>query len=132
MALCTEEGNVTGKLAVAPAFTVEVADVKVGPVVGPDAESTSNWKVLELPPPGAGVDTAIASETPPLPMFAAGTCAVSCVALTNVVVSADDPQFTVEPVVKPVPMTVSVKAAPPAGVNPGEIPLTTGAGLSTV
>jgi hypothetical protein len=47
------------------------------------------------------------------------------------VVRADVPQYTVEPVVNPVPVTVSVKAAPLALVNAGEIPLISGVGFGT-
>jgi hypothetical protein len=50
----------------------------------------------------------------------AGTAAVSCVALTYVVVSAVLPHCTVEPETKFVPLTVSVNAAPPAVVEAGE------------
>ena len=51
-------------------------------------------------------------ETLPAPVIAlAGTDAVSCVALTNFVVSGELFHTTVAPEVKPVPLTVRVKAA---------------------
>jgi hypothetical protein len=50
----------------------------------------------------------------------AGTAAVSCVALTKVVVRAVPFQFTVAPETKLVPLIVSVKAALPAVIDAGE------------
>ncbi len=44
----------------------------------------------------------------------AGTAALNCVALANVVANGDPFHCTVEPERKPVPVTVSVKAGPPA------------------
>jgi hypothetical protein len=51
---------------------------------------------------------------PPLAISAAGTAAVTCMPLTNVVVSAAPFQFTTALLRKFVPFTVSVNAAPPA------------------
>ena len=65
-----------------PGATVAAADVNVGPVADPDAESTSNCKAFEVPPPGAGVSTVIASVVPAVAISAAGTCAVIWIALT--------------------------------------------------
>lgn len=62
-------------------------------------------------------------------MLFAGTEAVSCVALTNVVVRAVLPQYIVEPEMKPAPFTVKVNAAPPALVNAGDMFERLGAGL---
>jgi hypothetical protein len=45
------------------------------------------------------------------------------------VASAEVPQYTVDPAVNPDPLTVIVKAAPPALVNAGDVPLITGVGL---
>jgi hypothetical protein len=53
-------------------------------------------------------------------MSGAGTCAVSCVAETNVVVRADPFQFTTELLMRPVPFTVNVNAPPPAVAEAGE------------
>src|SRR5438067_9127835 len=52
-------------------------------------------------------------------MRAGGTVAVSCVAETNVVVSAVPLHLTVEPATKLVPFTVSVNCGPPAVVQVG-------------
>ena len=62
----------------------------------------------------------------------AGTAAVSCVAETKVVVRAVPLKFTTEPLRKPVPFTVSVKPALPAGVVAGAMVLMVGAGSVTV
>jgi hypothetical protein len=58
--------------------------------------------------------------------------AVTCVALTNVVVVAVPLKLTVEPETKFVPLTVSVKAAPPAVALVGESEVIVGEGKSTV
>jgi hypothetical protein len=87
--------------------------------------------VFEVPPPGAGVTT-VTGEVPAEAISEAVTGAVSCVALTYVVVSAVAPQLTVELAVKPVPLTESVKAAPLALAKAGERLLMTGAGLGSV
>src|SRR5205823_1965610 len=71
-----------------------------------------NVRATDVPPPGAGVNTVI-EAVPWLAMSAAGMLAVSCVALTNVVVRAAPFQRTVEAGTKPLPVTVSVRAAPP-------------------
>jgi hypothetical protein len=70
----------------------------------------------EVPPESVTVMLAV----PALAMSLAGTAAVSCVGLTYVVVSAVPFQFTVAPETKFVPVTVSVKAAPPAVIVEGE------------
>lgn len=67
----------------------------------------------------AGVAT-LTLAVPALVMRLAGTTAVSCVALTKVVVSAVLFQFTAAPETKFVPFTVSVNAAPPAVAEEGE------------
>lgn len=55
--------------------------------------------------------------------------AVSCVLLTRVVVLPEPFQRTTESEIYPVPVTVKVKAAPPAEAVDGEIELTVGTGL---
>ena len=97
-----------------PAVTVAVVEVNVGPVVDPDAEFTSNWYELEFAPPGPGVITVMAMVLPAVAMSIADICVVNWVALTYVVVGKDVPHIIIEPVVNPVPLTVSVKAALPA------------------
>ena len=59
----------------------------------------------------------------------AGTCAVSCVAETKVVVRFVPFQLTTEAEMKFVPCIVNVKAAPPAVAVLGEIEFRDGTGL---
>ncbi len=84
-----------------------------------------------VPPPGAGVNTVI-SAVPVATIFAAGTVAVNCVALTKVVANAVPFQLIVEPLIKLVPVAVNVNAALPALAEEGDIELNVGAGLSAV
>ena len=86
---------------------------------------------LEVPPPGAGVTT-VTEAVPAVAMSVAGMAAVSCVALTKVVVRAFPFQFTVEFAVKLFPLTVRVNAAPPAIAAFGLIELVVGAGVLAV
>lgn len=60
---------------------MKVATVKFGGVVLPvPAESTSNWKVFDVPPPGAG-DFTVTGVIPALEKSAAGTWTVRTVEL---------------------------------------------------
>ena len=59
----------------------------------------------------------------------AGTDAVSCVALTNFVVSGELFHSTVAPEVKPAPLTVSVKAALKATMEAGLSAVIEGGGV---
>jgi hypothetical protein len=85
----------------------------------------------------AGVDvapehvefTTVMEAVPALAMRMAGTTAVSCVAETNVVASADPFQFTVDVETKFVPFTVSVNCEPPGVTQVGLIELIVGAAL---
>src|ERR1035441_779388 len=97
-----------------------VSEPNVGGVVVPDEVSTSNCTELEVPPPGAGECTVMV-VVPALAISAAVTCAVSWVALTNCVSSAVVPQYTVEPLINLLPLTVRVKDAPPAIVYAGDM-----------
>lgn len=83
---------------------------------------------FDVPPPGAGLVT-VTAAVPVEVMAVAGIAAVSCVALTNVVVRDVPPKVTAEAAVKFVPLIVSVKAAPPAMALFGEIVLIVGARL---
>lgn len=87
---------------------------------------TLNKAALEVPPPGLTTVTLTVAtfETEP-----AVIAAVSFVALTNVVVNAPAPHFTVAPDRKPVPLTVRVKAAPPAVAELGLRLVIVGLGL---
>ena len=62
-------------------------------------------------------------------MSEAGMLAVTCVADTNVVVRLMPPKLTAEPVMNPVPLTVSVKAGPPAVAELGLRLVMVGAGF---
>ena len=63
---------------------------------------------------GTPFSTTVTLAGPAAAMRLAGTWAVNCVALTKVVVSALPFHWTTAPEAKPVPLTVRVKAAPPA------------------
>jgi hypothetical protein len=87
-----------------------------------------NAAVPDVPPPGAGLVT-VTCPVPAAAMSAAVIAAVNCVALTYVVVRLDPFQFTTEPLMNPVPATVSVKAAVPAVALAGDSVLIVGAVL---
>jgi hypothetical protein len=70
-------------------------------------------RALEVPPPGAGVNT-VTWAVPATAMSEAGIAAVNRVVETYVVVRFAPFHWMMEPLTKPVPLTVSVKAAPPA------------------
>src|SRR5262245_55692012 len=80
---------------------------------------------LEVPPVGAGFVT-VTWAVPAVPMSAAGIVAVSRVLLTNVVVRGALFHCTTEPETKLLPLTVKVKAAPPATVLLGDSALIAG------
>ena len=86
-----------------------------------------SW-LLEVPPPGAGLDT-VTLAVPAIAISAAAICAVSCVELTNVVVRAEEFQLTWEVDVKFVPVRVRVKAGRPAAELEGESWVIVGMGL---
>lgn len=131
--------NFTDELATKPVpLTVSV---KAGPpVVAVFGESevivgaglfTVNGEVVDVPPPGAGLVT-VTLNVPAVAMSGAAIEAVTCVAFTNVVVLAVPLKFTTEDELKFVPLTVNVKAAPPANVLVGESDVSVGNGLFTV
>jgi hypothetical protein len=85
----------------------------------------------EEPPPGAALTTVmlrLPAETTSL----AGIAAVSCVELTNVVVREEPLTSTTDPLTKPEPLTVNVKAPLPAVTLAGDTLVSDGAGLFTV
>ena len=84
---------------------------------------------LEVPPPGTGLKT-VTLAVPAVAMSAARIEAVTCVALTYVVVRPVPFQRTTELEMKLVPFTVRVKAAPPAVAELGLRPVVVGTGLS--
>src|SRR5688572_4617438 len=87
-----------------------------------------NVALPEVPPPGVGLNT-VTVRLPWLAMSLAEMLAVSCVADTKVVVRFEPFQRTVEAATKLVPLTVSVKAGPPAGVVFGASEPTVGTGF---
>jgi len=102
--------------------------VESGPAT--EKESIVKLPAAEAPPPGAGLFT-VALTTPPDDISDAGMAAVSCVALTKVVVSVLPLKPTADVETNPEPFTVRVKAAP-AGACVGVRLLIEGAGLLTV
>ena len=96
--------------------------------VGPETALIVNDRLADVPPPGAGFVTATVA-VPAVAISAAVMAAVSCVALTKIVVLATPLNFTTEVDTNPVPLTVSVKAAPPAVALVGEREVSVGAGL---
>jgi len=75
------------------------------------------------------------TRTPKLPtdtIKAAGTSAVSCVLLTNVVAKGKPLHATIEPDRKPPPPTVMVKSPPPATAKDGLREVKTGVGTNTL
>src|SRR3984893_7581947 len=86
---------------------------------------------FDVPPPG-GAFTTVTEAVPAAAMSAAEMEAVTLVLLENVVVRDDPFQSTTEPETKFDPLTVSVKAGPPAVALLGEIELIAGTGLLTV
>src|SRR5436190_1904523 len=108
-----------------------VTPVGVSPVSPGTGLFTVNVRAPEVPPPGAGV-TAVTCGVPAAATSAAAMAAVSCVALTNVVVRVAPFHLTVLPLTKPVPVTVSVKAALPADVLIGDRAARVGDELFTV
>ena len=84
-----------------------------------------------MPPPGDGLTT-VTLSVPAAEMSDAFIAAVSCDALTNVVIRGCPFHSTVEtPPTKPLPLTVSVKAAPPTSWLGGLKEVIAGAGLLT-
>jgi len=103
-------------------------------VVGESEPKVGNGSLIvnviaaDTPPPGAEFNT-VTAAVPPTAISMAGTTAVSCVPLTTVVASATPFHFTTVPATKFVPVSVSVKPAPPAFAVVGESIARTGCGL---
>jgi hypothetical protein len=91
----------------------------------------SNVSPLEVPPPGAGVET-VTVAVPAGATSAAVTAACKLVLETKVVVRGLPFHWTVEEEMKLLPVTVSVNAAPPAAAELGFSDVATGIGLPTV
>ena len=71
----------------------------------------------------------VTEAVPAVAMSLAGTAAVNCVALPNVVTNAVPFHFTTEALMKLVPVTVNVKAAPAAVAEEGCSAVSVGTGL---
>lgn len=87
-----------------------------------------NTDTLEVPPPGVPVKTVIFA-VPAEASKKALTDAVTCDVLKKVVGSAAPFQFTIDPLMKLVPVTVSVNAGSPAVALEGEIAEMEGTGF---
>jgi len=85
----------------------------------------------EVPPPGVGMNT-VTEAVPAVLMSAAVIVAVICVLLTKCVVCFFPFHITSEVETKLEPLAVSVKVAPPAVAEVGEIESRAGTGLSMV
>jgi hypothetical protein len=144
--LVTDEGVIAGldpKFIVAPVtkpvpvrVNVKAAPPAVAEVGAIDVSAgaeplIANMRVPDVPPPGAGFVT-VTVAVPAVAISAAVITAVSFVALTKVVVLAAPLNFTTDVDTKPVPLTVRVKAAPPAVALAGEREVSVGAGLLMV
>ena len=99
-------------------------------VVGAGLLKVKVW-AFEVPPPGAALNT-VTEAVPATARSAAVIAAVNLVEETKVVLRLVPFQFTLEPATKPEPLTVSVKAAPPAVPVVGLTLVVAGAGLLTV
>ena len=84
---------------------------------------------MEVPPPGVGLKT-VTLAVPVVAMSAARIEAVTCVEETYVVVRPEPFHLTTELEMKLVPLTVKVKAAPPAVADEGLRLVVVGTGLS--
>src|ERR1019366_1120868 len=90
--------------------------------------NTVNSTEVDAPPPGSGLKTKT-TPVPPLAMSLLRILALSCVELTNVVVRACPPKYTVVPETKFTPLTWSVNPALPAVTEDGETEEIMGTGL---
>ena len=116
--------------AAAPAVTL-VGEIDVSVGTGFGALATLKTTAVEVPPPGVGLIT-VTLALPAVAMSEARMAAVSCVALTKVVVFALPLNWTTDVETKFVPLTVRVNAAPPAVAPVGDSEVIAGAGLLTV
>ena len=89
---------------------------------------TANDTAFDVPPPGVGLNT-VTLAVPAVAMSAAVIAAVNWVPLTYVVGRSEPFQRTTELPMKPVPLTVSVKAGPPGVAEDGLRPVMVGTGV---
>jgi hypothetical protein len=102
------------EFTLAPVAELMVTGVELTVKDPPDGALTVKLTLFEAPPPGVGLVT-VTAGVPAVAMSLAGTVTWICVAVIEEVVRAAlVPKFTVAPLTKFVPFTVSVNAAPPA------------------
>ena len=89
------------------------------------AEKTYSGTALDVPPPGAGLDTVILAQ-PSMARSAAGTVAAICVDEIKLVCTVVPLTCTVEPAVKLVPVSVIPVLDDPLTTPAGEMELTEG------
>src|SRR5207249_2910883 len=121
---------VTVSVNAAPPATAVLGDREVSVGLGFGAVIV-NVCGLEVPPPGAAVNT-VTEAVPAVAMSAVVICALSCVLLPNVVARWLPFHCTMDELMKFVPVSASVKAAPPATALLGESEVSVGPGLWVV
>jgi hypothetical protein len=119
---------VTVRVKAGPPAVAELGKMEVRVGTGLLAALMVNVFAEEVPPPGVGLTT-VTLAVPADAMSVAGIAAVSCEAETYVVVRANPFHRTDELEIKPVPVTVRVKAGPPAVAELGERVVMVGTGL---
>src|SRR5882762_6702640 len=121
---------VTLSVNAAPPATTVLGDREVSVGLGFGAVIV-NVCGLDVPPPGVGVNT-VTEAVPAVAMSAVVICAVSCVLLPNVVARWLPFHCTMDELMKFVPVSVSVKAAPPATTLLGDREVSVGLGFGAV
>ena len=92
---------------------------------------TVNGCAVDVPPPGPGVTT-VMDAAPAVVRSLAGMTAVSCVALTKLVVNAAPLKSATDELTKLVPVSVMVVFGAPTVAEVGLMPVSVGIGLLTV
>jgi hypothetical protein len=100
-------------------------------IVTPDEDTTASVWAFEVPPPGEGLKT-VTAALPALAISVAGIEAVSWLPLAKVVGRLDPFQRTTDDEMKLLPLTVSIKAGPPAVTDEGLMPVMAGTGFEAV
>jgi hypothetical protein len=118
----------TVKVNAAPPAVAELGESPLVVGTGLLAGLIVNVCTLEVPPPGAGLNT-VTWAVPAAAISVAGIDAVNWVAEIYVVVRSAPFHRTTEFVTKLVPLTVNVNAAPPAVAELGERLVVVGTGL---
>ena len=119
---------VTVRVKVGPPAVAELGERVVMAGIGLLAALMVKVSGLEVPPPGVGLKT-VTLAVPAAAISEAGIAAVSWVAETYVVVRSAPFHRTFDVDTKLVPVTVRVKADPPAAAEVGEIEVRVGTGL---